>query len=129
MEAWVPRARHGAKSGPVAEQEDDMVEVVLRFEIDDDRRKSMLLQDRRRAQGALETMHLVRPDDPAKRVEGLSVFFVIVGQRLEPSLYLLRRVGGFDDGAFPRAECRPWRGEAPGTHPARAHHVQFVGGS
>src|SRR2546422_6387581 len=126
MEAWVPRARHGAKSGPVAEQEDDMVEVVLRFEIDDDRRKSMLLQDRRRAQGALETMDLVRPDDPAKRVEGLPLFFMIVGQRLEPSLYLLRRVGGFDDGAFSRREHRPWRGEARATFWAARYHVDFV---
>src|SRR3989449_7174056 len=126
MKAWVPRARHGAISGPVAEQEDDMVEVVVGFEIDDDRRISMLLQDRRRAQGAIETMHLVRPDDPAKRVEGLSVFFVIVGQRLEPSLYLLRRVGGFDDGAFPRREHRPWRGEARATVGTTAPHVDFV---
>src|SRR2546427_1426623 len=111
MEAWVPRARHGAVAGPVAEQEDDMVEVVLGFEIDDDRRKSMLLQDRRRAQGALETMDLVRPDDAAKRVEGLPAFLMTVGQRLEPSLHLLRRVGGFDDGAFSRREHRPWRGQ------------------
>jgi len=41
-----------------------MVEVVLRFEIDDDRRKSMLLQDRRRAQGALETMDLFARTTP-----------------------------------------------------------------
>src|SRR5207245_9099844 len=126
MEAWVPRARHGAVAGPVAEQEDDMVEVVLGFEIDDDRRKSMLLQDRRRAQRTLEAMHFVRPDDAAKRVEGLSVFFMIVGQRLEPSLYLLRRVGGFDDGAFSRRECRPWRGEARATSEATGYHVDFV---
>src|SRR2546426_2738568 len=126
VEARVPRARHGAVAGPVAKQEDDMVEVVLGFEIDDDRRKSVLLQDRRRAQGTLETMDLVCPDDPAKRVEGLSVFFVIVGQRLEPSLYLLRRVGALDDGAFSRREHRPWRGEARATFETTAHHVDFV---
>src|SRR2546427_9165627 len=125
MKAWVPRARHGAISGPVAEQEDDMVEVVLGFEIDDDRRISMLLQDRRRAQGTLETMDLVRPDDAAKRVEGLSVFFMIVGQRLEPSLHLLRRVGGFDDGAFARREHRPWRGEARASLEAAGHPGGF----
>src|SRR5947209_10068290 len=126
METGVPRARHGAVSGSVAEQEDDMVEVVLGFEIDDDRRISMLLQDRRCAQRTLETMDLVRPDDAAKRVEGLSVFFVIVGQRLEPSLHLLRRVGGFDDRAFPRAECRPWRSGARATLESTAYHVDFV---
>src|SRR5256885_3394415 len=126
MEAWVPRARHGAVAGPVAEQEDDMVEVVLGFEIDDNRRISMLLQDRRRTQRTLETMDFVCPDDAAKRVEGLPMFFMIVGQRLEPSLYLLRRVGGFDDGAFSRREHRPWRGEAPGAFAATAHHVDFV---
>src|SRR2546430_17177730 len=129
MEAWVPRARHGAVAGPVAEQEDDMVEVVLGFEIDDDRRISMLLQDRRCAQRTLETMNLVRPDDAAKRVEGLSVFFVIVGQRLEPSLYLLRRVGGFDDGAFARREHRPWRGEGPAQVARGPPPVEFLCGS
>src|SRR3989442_2816835 len=113
MKAWVPRARHGAVAGPVAEQEDDMVEVVLGFEIDHDRRVSMLLENRRRAQRTLETMDSVFPDDAAKRVEGLSVFFMIVGQRLEPSLYLLRRVGGLHDGVFARRENRPWRGDGP----------------
>src|SRR3989454_2699074 len=126
MEAWVPRARHGAIPASIAEQEDDMVEVVLGFEIDDDRRISMLLQDRRCAQRTLETMDLVRPDDAAKRVEGLPMFFVIVGQRLEPSLHLLRRVGGLDDGAFSRREHRPWRGEARATFEATAYHVDFV---
>src|SRR2546428_8137464 len=96
MKAWVPRARHGAISGPVAEQEDDMVEVVLGFEIDHDRRGSMLLQNFCRAHRTLETMDSVCPDDAAQRVEGLSVFFMIVGQRLEPPLYLLLRVVGFD---------------------------------
>src|SRR2546428_8327895 len=85
METRVPRARHGAVSGSVAEEEDDMVEVVLGFEIDDDRRMSMLLEDRRRTKGTLETMDLVRPDDATKRVEALSAFLMIVGQRLEPS--------------------------------------------
>src|SRR5439155_15518190 len=102
MEAWVPGARHGAIPASIAEQKDDMVEVVLGFEIDDDRRISMLLEDRRRAQRTLETMDLVRPDDAAKRVEGLSAFLMVVRQRLEPPLHLLRRVGGFDDGAFSR---------------------------
>src|SRR5438552_13460478 len=126
MEAWVPRARHGAVSGSVAEQEDDMVEVVLGFEIDHDRRVSMLLEDRRRAQRTLETMYFVCSDNAAKRVEGLAMFFMIVGQRLEPSLHLVRRVGAFDDGAFSRRECRPWRGEARATFEATAYHVDFV---
>src|SRR2546427_6304657 len=126
MEAWVPRARHGAIPASIAEQEDDMVEVVLGFEIDDDRRISVLLQDRRCAQRTLETMDLVRPDDAAKRVEGLPMFFMIVGQRLEPSLYLLRRVGGFDDGAFSRRECRPWRGGGRAGFWATPHHWGFL---
>src|SRR5438552_11056080 len=126
MEARVPGARHGAIPASIAEQEDDMVEVVLGFEIDDDRRMSMLLQDRRRTEGTLETMDLVRPDDAAKRVEGFPLFFMVVRQRLEPPLHLLRRVGSFDDGAFSRCESQPWRGEARATFEATAHHVDFV---
>src|SRR5439155_21033418 len=74
METRVPRARHGAVSGSVAKEEDDMVEVVLGFEIDDDRRVSMLVDARRRTEGTLKAVDLVRPDDATKRVEGLPMF-------------------------------------------------------
>jgi len=78
VEPRVPRSGDGAILGTATEQQDDVVEVVLGFHIGEDRRVSVLLEDRRGAQRALEAMDLVRPDDTAKRVERFSVFFVIV---------------------------------------------------
>src|SRR3989441_5718643 len=94
----------GAILRPAAEQQDDMVEVILGFHVREDRRGSVLLEDRRGAQRALETVDLVRPDDASKGVEGFSMLLTIVAQRLEPSLHLFRRIGGFDDRAFSLGE-------------------------
>src|SRR5207244_13177718 len=74
VEAGIPRSRYRAILGAAAEQQDDVVEVVLRFHVGEDGRISVLLQDRRRTQCAFEAMDLVRPDDAAKRVKRLSVF-------------------------------------------------------
>src|SRR5207245_193919 len=82
VEPRIPRSRYRAVLGAAAEQQDDMVEVVLRFHVRQDGRISVLLEDRRRAERAFEAMDLVRPDDAAKRVKGLSMLFTIVGSRL-----------------------------------------------
>src|SRR3989442_14315628 len=87
-----------------------MVEVILGLHVGEDRWVSVLLEDRRGAQCALQAMHLVRPDDAAKGVEGFPMLFTIVGQRLEPPLHLFRRISGFDDRSFSRGEHRPGRG-------------------
>jgi len=79
MESRISRPCHGAILGTAAEQQDDMVEIILGFHVGEDRRISVLLEDRRGTQRALEAMHLVRPHDAAKGVKGFSVFFMIVG--------------------------------------------------
>jgi len=79
VEPRIPRSRYRAVLGAAAEQQDDVVEVVLRFHVRQDGRISVLLEDRRRAERAFEAMDLVRPDDAAKRVKGLSMLFTIVG--------------------------------------------------
>src|SRR2546425_2356825 len=115
VEPRIPRPCHGAILRTAAEQEDDVVEVVLRFHVGEDWRISVLLEDRRGALRACEAMGLVRPDDAAKRVKGLSMLFVIVRQRLEPPLHLFGRTGGIDDGSFSRCEGRARRGGARAT--------------
>jgi len=79
VEAGIPRSRYRAILGAAAEQQDDVVEVVLRFHVGEDGRISVLLQDCRSAQCTFEAMDFVRPDDAAKRVKGLSMLFTIVG--------------------------------------------------
>src|SRR3989449_6054579 len=78
VQSRVPRSGHGAVLGTAAEQQDDMVEVILGFHVGDDRRISVLLENCRCTQGALETMDLIRPDDTAERMEGFSMFLTIV---------------------------------------------------
>src|SRR3989475_11681564 len=103
-----------------------MVEVILGFHVGEDRRVSVLLEDRRGAQCALQAMHLVRPDDAATGVEGFPMLFTIVGQRLEPPLHLFRRISGFDDRSFSRGECRPVRSRTRATFEAFAALLDFV---
>src|SRR5256885_6583514 len=74
VEPRVPRPSDGAISGSVAKQEDDVVDVVSRFEVEEDRREPMLLEDRRRGQCGFEAMGLVRSDDTTKRAKRLSAF-------------------------------------------------------
>src|SRR6058998_4114659 len=126
VQSRVPRSGHGAVLGAAAEQQDDMVEVILRFHVREDRRKSVLLEDRRGTQRPFEAMDLVRADYAAKGVEGLSMLFTIVGQRLEPPLHLFRRIGGFDDRSFSRGERRPGRGGTRAMFEAFAALLDFV---
>src|SRR3989449_2529382 len=132
VEPRIPRPCHGAILRAAAEQQDDVVEVVLGFHVGEDRRISVLLEDRRGAQRTFEAMDLVRPDDAAKRVKGLSMLFVIVMQRLEPPLHLFGRTGGIDDGSFSRCEGRARRGGAPaaveGPPPPCRFRARFVPG-
>jgi hypothetical protein len=87
-----------------------MVQIVLRFQVDDDRRVSVLFEDRRGTEGALEAVDLVPAHDAAKRMEGFASFLMIVWERIEPALHLLRCIRGLDDGSFSRGERRPGRG-------------------
>src|SRR5438093_10124469 len=103
-----------------------MVDVILRFHVGEDRRKSVLLEDRRGTQRPFEAMDLVRADYAAKGVEGLSMLFTIVGQRLEPPLHLFPRIGGGDDRPFSRGERRPGRGGARAMFEAFAALLDYL---
>jgi len=79
VKSRISRSGHGAVLGTAAEQQDDMVEVILGFHVGDDRRISVLLEDRRGAEGTLQAMDSVRPDDAPESVEGFAMLFTIVG--------------------------------------------------
>src|SRR2546422_2655683 len=103
-----------------------MVEVIVGYHYGETRRKSVLLENRRGAQGTLQAMHLVRPDHAPECAEGFPMLFTIVRQRLEPPLHLFRRIGGVDDRSFSRAERRPGRGGARAAVGAFAALLDFV---
>src|SRR5206468_2064839 len=126
VQSRVPRSCHGAVLRPAAEQQDDMVEVILRFHVGEDRRKSVLLEDRRGTQRPFEAMDLVRADYAAKGVEGFPMLFTIVRQRLEPPLHLFRRIDGVDDRSFSRGERRPGRCGTRAMFEAFAALLDFV---
>src|SRR3989442_14263829 len=87
-----------------------MVQIVLRFQVDDDRRVSVLFEDRRGTEGALKAVDLVRAHDAAKRMEGFASFLMIVRERLEPALHLLRCIGGPGAGSVAWGGLQPRRG-------------------
>src|SRR3989454_11394423 len=78
VQSRISRSCDGPILGAAAEQQDDMIEVILGFHIGKDWRISVLLENCRCTQGALETMDLIRPDDTAERMEGFSMFLTIV---------------------------------------------------
>ena len=82
----------------MAKEENDVVEVVLRLKVEKQGWVAMLLEDGRRRHGCLEAMRLPVPDCSAKRPQGLSCPFPIVGEGPEKLLYLPRRPVLPDDG-------------------------------
>src|SRR2546422_9978414 len=103
-----------------------MVEVIVGYHYGETRRKSVLLENRRGAQGTLQAMHLVRPDHAPECAEGFPMLFTIVRQRLEPPLHLFRRIGGVDDRSFSRGERRPGRCGTRAMFEAFAALLDFV---
>ena len=103
----------------MTEKEDDVVEFVLRLEIEEQRGESVLLENGRRRQGRLEAVRLPMTDNAPERAKRLSVFLPIIGEGAQKPLDLSRRPEPLDNGPFPRPKVRsvwprrkllPWRG-------------------
>src|SRR3989442_14027281 len=66
VETRIPRSRDGAEPGTPTKEEDHVVQIILRFQVDDDRRVAMLLGGCPPAQGAPRAINLFRPTAPRK---------------------------------------------------------------
>src|SRR5215510_4432298 len=89
VQAWITRARHGPPSTAFKVYEDDVIEVINRFEAHDERRKSVLLQDAGGGQGRLEAVRRPVPQNLPKTSErfGVRLRFGVVGQLVEKTLH------------------------------------------
>lgn len=70
----------------------------------------MLFEDCRRGQCRLETVRFAMPDNAAETAQRLAARFMVIGQRIQPSLDGNRRAKAIDDPLFGRREpqSRRW---------------------
>jgi hypothetical protein len=91
----------------VTKEEHDVVEFVLRFEIEQQWRVSVLLEDRRGNERRLKTMRLPMQDRAPKRSKRLAVPFPIIGKRSEKLLNLPRRPKSLNEAPLFRSKLCP----------------------
>jgi hypothetical protein len=84
-----------------------VIELILRFEIDQERGKRMLLENGGGRQRRFQAMCRVVPDYAAKRAEGAAPTFPVVVKRLEPELHGFGGAVTIYDAAFGRCELPP----------------------
>src|SRR5439155_19355765 len=95
VEPNVSRASDRAQPAVSLEDQQHVIEFVLRFDTHEKRRISMLLQDRRGAQRALQTVRPILSNNPAKRIARFSIDFPVIWkcpQKLLNSLGCLVRL-------------------------------------
>jgi hypothetical protein len=93
VQAWITRARHGPPSTAFPVYEDDVIEVINRFEAHDERRKSVLLENAGGGQSRLKAVRRPVPQNLPKTSErfGARLRFGVVGQPVEKPLHQDRR--------------------------------------
>src|SRR5215475_10736167 len=69
VQAWITRARHGPPSTAFPVYEDDVIEVINRFEAHDERRKSVLLENAGGGQSRLKAVRRPVPQNLPKTSE------------------------------------------------------------
>jgi hypothetical protein len=93
----------------VPEKEDDVVEFVLRLEIEEQRGESVLLENGRCREGRLEAVGLPVTDNAPERAKRLSILLPIVGESAQKPLDLSGRPEPLDNGPFSRPKVRSVR--------------------
>src|SRR5579875_321240 len=112
MQAGVARLGHGPPASPVLEQECNVVQLVLRDQVQDQLRVTVLLQDRGCGEHGFKAVGLPMADDPAEGPKRLASSLPVVGKATEEVLYLSRRAIGPDDAQLLGREGRERRGPA-----------------
>ena len=82
-----------------------MVQKILRREIEEQRRKSVLLENDRRAHRSLQTVRLVSFDELAKRTHRAPTSFPVVRHLTQKSLHFPRCIEPLDEFPLGRAEA------------------------
>src|SRR5207247_8362241 len=108
--ARIARSRHGAPATGPPVDEDDVVEIVDRFETENERRIAVLLENHGGKEGCFQAMCTLVTDDTPEAPEGRSPCGLgVVRQAVEKSLYRQRSVQAGNESAFTRGEDAPRR--------------------
>src|SRR5262245_9200628 len=105
MQARIAGAGHRSPASVPLIEEDDVVEVVDRFETQDERGITVLFQDHRREERRLEAVGAAGTHDPAETPERRApVWFLVVRQLIQIALDIERRPEARDQPSLGRRE-------------------------
>jgi hypothetical protein len=108
MQARIARARHRAPTAAFAINENDVIEVIDRFQAHDQRRKSVLFQDAGSRQRCLEAVRSAVPQNLTKASERFTAGFGVVWQAIEKALHQDRTAQPSDQA--PLRQCKDGKG-------------------
>ncbi len=100
MQAGIPRARDRAPPATMAEDEDHMIDVILRLKTQQQRRIAVLFEDHGDDECSLQTVCFAALHHLPERSEGFPLPLPVILQRVEESLNLLWSSMGADDIRF-----------------------------
>src|SRR5262245_7354127 len=121
MQARVARACDRSPPSFLLVQKDDVIEVIDRFEAQDERGIAVLLEDDRGKERSLEAMSAAVAYDAAETAQrGTSVRLLVVRQPIEIALDSERRAQRGDQPSFPGRERSGTRTVSSRHQPSRA---------
>src|SRR5919107_343255 len=109
VEPNVARARDRAPKAAAAEDEDDVVEPVLRLEAQEQGRVAVLFEHGRREERGLKTMRLAALHDAAEAAQRRPRALAVVPKPGEVTLHLLGAAQSLHERPFPAPESLPCR--------------------
>src|SRR6202023_1688002 len=109
VQAGIARPRHRSPSPILAVDEDDVVELVNRFEAEDERRKPVRLEHDRGEQRRLEAMRAALAHDPAEAAQrGAAARLLVVREIVQEALDREGRTQPRDEAPLARQEQGPF---------------------
>ena len=110
MQAGITGAGYCSPSSPLPEWEQDVVQLVLGFEVEEQRRVAMLLENCGGGEGSFQAVRAPVPHHTAKSPQRFSALLPVIGQVAKKGLDLARSPVFLNDGPFLGAKRRPrWR--------------------
>src|SRR6266571_7083541 len=96
----VARAGHGTETPISLEQQQNMIQLVLRLDADEDRWKAVLFENDGSHERALQAMRVILSQHAAKRMAGRSFKLAVVADSPQEALDLFRRAMTLDGFPF-----------------------------